>query len=299
MAPDSTAMAEIRGIDIKKLVEGFADEGIILKNYCRVMPCTAREIRWYSKYKTTSGSAGITNGILTGPTSQGVTGSLISNTSSKSLPVAIENSYSRTTSYVKKYFASSPMISLEDLKDCDPDVWGDMIKDAARAVNYQIDARIQTVMTAGGCGTAAGTQWNLDASADPILDFENAKLSMRTYGYDASDAVAYMDPICEKWLVRWLINVKGSSIPGFSSDKVGSGKVMELMGFKIVVSQLATADQVTFFIPDKAVVWKEFMPLTSAIVNDEGIGKTVRVWAEGEAIRPNPYAVYVATNVIS
>ena len=41
------------------------------------------------------------------------------------------------------------------------------------------------------------------------------------------------------------------------------------------------------------------MPVSTAIVNDEGIGKTVRVWAEGEAIRPNPYAVYVATNIIS
>jgi len=176
-----------------------------------------------------------------------------------------------------------------------------MIKDAVRAVNYQIDARIQTVMTAGGCGTGAatGNGWNVDADGDPITDFENALLSMRTYAYDTSNVVAYMDPINAKWLIRWLINVKGSSIPNFSSEKVGSGKLMELLGVKIVVSQLATADQVTFFIPDKAVVWKEFMPLSTAIVNDEGIGKTVRVWAEGEAIRPNPYAVYVLSDVIN
>jgi len=288
---DTAAMAEIRGIDIVKLVEGFAEEGIILKNYCRVMPTSAREIRWYSK----------TAGFLTSPTTQGVTGTLIGNTSSKALPVAIEPSYTRTTSYVKKYFASSPMISIEDLKDCDPDVWGDMIKDAVRSVNKIIDARIETVLTAGGCGTGAatGNGWNVDADGDPITDFMNAKLSMRTYGYDTNDIVCYTDPINEKWLVRWLINVKGSSIPGFSSEKVTSGKIMELLGVKIVISQNATPDQATFFIPDKAVIWKEFMPLTTAIVNDEGIGKTVRVWAEGEAIRPNPYAVYVLTDTIN
>jgi hypothetical protein len=288
---DTSAMAEIRGIDIKKLVEGFAEEGIILKNYCRVMPCSAREIRYYAK----------TAGFLTGPTTTGITASQIANTSSKSLPVAIEPSYTRSTAYVKKYFASSPLISIEDLKDCDPDIWGDMIRDAVRAVNYQIDARIQTVMTAAGAGTGAatGNGWNVDADGDPITDFENAKLSMRTYGYDTSDMVAYMDPINAKWLIRWLINVKGSSIPNFSSDKVGSGKLMELLGCKIVVSQNATADQVTFFIPNKAVVWKEFMPTQTAVINDEGIGKTVRVWAEGEAIRPNPYAVYVLTDVIN
>lgn len=289
--PDTSAMADIRGIDIKKLVEGFAEEGIILKNYCRVMPASAREIRYYSK----------TAGFLSSPTTTAITGTLIGNTSSKSLPVAIEPSYTRSTAYVKKYFASSPLISLEDLKDCDPDIWGDMIKDAVRAVNYQIDARIQTVMTAAGAGTGAatGNGWNVDADGDPITDFENAKLSMRTYGYDTSNMVCYIDPINEKWLTRWLINVKGSSIPGFSSDKVGSGKIMELLGVKIVVSQLATADQATFFIPDKAVVWKEFMPTQTAVINDEGIGKTVRVWAEGEAIRPNPYAVYVLTDVIN
>jgi len=287
---DSSAMADIRGIDINKLVEGFAEEGIILKNYCRVIKANARELRWYSK----------TAGFLTEPNTTGVTGTLVGNTSSKSLPVAVEPSYTRTTSYVKKYFAASPMISIEDINDCDPDVWADMIKDAARIVNYQIDARIQTVMTAAGCGTAAatGNGWNVDADGDPITDLLNADLSFRTYGY-MGKKVAYMDPINYKWLVRWLINVKGSSIPAFSSDKITSGKVMELMGFEIVVSQLATADQVTCFIPDKAVIWKEFMPLTSAIVNDEGIGKTVRVWAEGEAIRPNPYAVYVITDVIN
>jgi len=34
---DTAAMAEIRGINITKLVEGFADVGIILKNFVRVI----------------------------------------------------------------------------------------------------------------------------------------------------------------------------------------------------------------------------------------------------------------------
>jgi len=60
---DTSAQAEIRGIDIQKLVEGFAEEGIILKNFCRVMPATAREIRWFQK----------TAGFLTGPTTTAIT----------------------------------------------------------------------------------------------------------------------------------------------------------------------------------------------------------------------------------
>jgi hypothetical protein len=103
----------------------------------------------------------------------------------------------------------------------------------------------------------------------------------------------------EKYLIRWLITVKGSSIPAFSSGAVGSGKVMELMGIKIVSDPNRPTDTVTIFNPDKAVIWREFMPMTSAIIDEPGIGKTVRVWCEGVAIRPNPYAVFKITDTIN
>ena len=287
---DTSAQADIRGIFIHKLVEGFAEEGIVLKNFCRVSKTSAREIRWYQK----------TAGFLTGPTTTAVTTSLITNTSSKSLPVAIEPSYTRTTSYVKKYFAESPLISIEDLKDTDPDVWGDMIKDTVRAVNYQIDSRIYTVLTDSGAQTAAATAdgWDDTATGDPILDLTNAQQKIRAQGYETSGAVLYINSVEYKNLLNWVISVKGSSIPAFSSEKVKSGVMMELLGLKVVVSENATSDQAVVFIPDKAVVWKEFMGLTSAVVDDPGIGKKVRVWSEGEALRPNPKAVFVITDTV-
>ncbi len=288
---DTAGMAEIRGIFISKLVEGFAEEGIILKNYCRVMPTTAREIRYYAK----------TAGYLASPTTTAITGTLIANAAERALPVAIQPSYTRSTAYVKKYFASSPQISIEDIKDCDPDIWGDMLKDTVRAVNYQVDSRINTVMRAAGCltGAAAGNGWNVDADADPVLDFLTAEQAITAYGYDTSSMVCYINSIEYKWLMRWIINVKGSSIPNFSSERAANGVLMEFMGKKIVVSENATTDSALYFIPDKAVIWKEFMPITSAVVDDAGIGKTVRVWCEGEAIRPNPYAIYLLTDTIN
>lgn len=289
-------MAEIRGIDILKLVEGFADEGSVLKQYCRVIPTSARLMRWYAKtaHQTTAE-------VRIGPTTTGITSSLIANTGQKSLPVAVEPSYTRTDSYTFKYFASSPLISIEDQKDCDPDVWGDMLKDTVRNVNYQVDSRIYTVLTGAGCSTTAatGNGWNVDADGDPVMDILTALQKIRSYGYDTDGAVLYINSIEYKYLVRWLINVKGSSIPGFSSEKVKSGKVMEIMGVQVVVSENATTDQAVVFIPDKAVIWREFMPVTSAVVDDPGIGKTVRVWCEGEAIRPNPYAVAMITDTIN
>jgi len=287
---DTAAQAEIRGIDINKLVEGFADVDIVLKKYVRVVGTSAREIRWYSK----------TSGYLTSPTTTGVTTDMIE-TSSKARPVAIENSYTRSTSYVKKFFATSPMLSIEDLKDCDPDIWGDIIRDAARAVNKKVDSRILTVLDAAGCQTAAatGSGWNVDADADPMLDFLTAIEAIENEGYSSSDLVAYMNPAEKKWLLRWLITVKGSSIPGFASGKVEGGEVMRFMSVKIVSDPNRPTDTVTIFSPSKAVVWREFMPMTSAVLDEPGIGKTVRVWTEGEAIRPNPNAVFKLTDTIN
>jgi hypothetical protein len=287
---DTAAMAEIRGIDISKLVEGFADVDIILKKYVRVVPTSAREIRWYAK----------TAGYLTSPTTTAVTTDMIE-TASKAMPVVIENSYTRNTSYVKKFFASSPLLSIEDLKDSDPDIWGDIIKDAVRAVNKKVDARISTVLDAAGCGTAAatGNGWNVDADGDPALDLLAAKESIKTYGYSTDDLVAYMNPAEEKWLLRWIVSVKGSSVPAYSSQLVQSGQVLSFLGVKIVSDPNKTTDTVTVFSPSKAVIWREFMPTTSAVVDEPGIGKTVRVWCEGEAIRPNPFAVFKITDTIN
>ena len=287
---DQAAQAEIRGIDIKKLVEGFADVDIILKKFVRVTSTSAREIRWYSK----------TAGYLTSPVTTGITTDMIE-TSSKALPVAIENSYTRETSYIKKFFTTSPLLSIEDLKDSDPDIWGDIIKDATRAVNKKVDSRILTVMDAAGCNTAAaaGSGWNVDADADPMYDFLTAIETIEGYGYSSSDLVAYMNPAEKKWLLRWLITVKGSSIPGFSSSKIDGGDLMQFLGVRIVSDPNRPTDTVTIFSPSKAVVWRDFMPTTSAIIDEPGIGKTVRVWCEGEAIRPNPKAVYKLTDVIN
>jgi hypothetical protein len=256
----------------------------------RVISTSAREIRWYSK----------TAGFLTSPVTTGVTTDMIE-TSFKSLPVVIEPSYTRNTSYVKKFFASSPLISEEDIKDADPDVWGDMIKDSARAVNKKIDSHMYTVMTASGCLTAAAgvDGWNVPNTATPIIDLMNARQSIKSYGYATDDLVIYMNEAEERYLISWLIETKGASIPTFSSSLVQDGNLMKILDMRVVVDSNCPTDSVIVFSPSKAVIYKEFMPLTSAIVEDAGIGKTVRVWAEGVAIRPNPYSVFKITDTIN
>ena len=144
--------------------------------------------------------------------------------------------------------------------------------------------------------TAATAGWSTVATCNPILDLLNAKMEIIDSGYDPKGAICLMSPLEHKSLLNFLISVKGSSIPAFATDKVKSGVVMELLGLNIVVSPQATNDYVITFVDNKAVKWKEFMPLTTAILVDEGVAKKIRVWEEGEAYLSDPRAVHIITS---
>ena len=288
---DTSGQADIRGIDIDKLAKGFADETFVLKKYVVNSKTKAREIRWYSK----------TAGILDTPDTTGITGSQIPSVSPKALPVVVEQSWTRNTSYVRKYFVESPMISEEDIRDVDVDILATNVRDLVRAVAYQVDTRIYNVLTEDlsptniNTAAATGTGWDDSTNGNPILDIQTAKKNIRNSNYDTSNLVMYINPHEELMLLNWLITTKGSSIPQYSSSKVSSGVIMELMGVRIVVNSLATTDYALIFSPS-AATWKAFMPLKSVVISDLGIGKKIRVWEEGEAILTDPKAVHLITD---
>ncbi len=96
--PDTSGQANIRGIQIDKISRDYENEALILKNLVSVETTSAREIRWYQK----------TSGFLTFSS----LGSI--KVSAGARPFVLEQSWTRNTSYVKKYFVESPTISIED-----------------------------------------------------------------------------------------------------------------------------------------------------------------------------------------
>jgi hypothetical protein len=94
-----------------------------------------------------------------------------------------------------------------------------------------------------------------------------------------------------------LIFTKGSSIPAFSSGKMENGVVMEILGLKVIVSTNVDADEAIVVVGQRAMTWKTFVPLTSAVVEDVGIGKKIRVWEEGEALMTDINAASAITNL--
>lgn len=304
MVYDESAEADIRGIDIDKLAKGFGTEAYILKKHVVNSKTKSREIRWYRK--------GITLATAMNPldvaTTQGLTLSAMQNTSLKARPFVTEQAWERTSSYVKKFFVESPLISMEDIKDSDVDVLGTNVRDLVNAVTAKVDRRIYDVI--GECTVTSGTPlpvtanttaatagWATTGTCNPILDLMNAKMEIRQAGYNPEGAVCLMNPLEHKNLINFLISVKGSSIPSFAVEKIKSGVVMELLGLNILVSNYATAAYVITWVPSRTCTYKTFMPLTSVVIDEPGIGKKIRVWTEGEAYVTDPLSSHVLTGV--
>ncbi len=292
--------ANIRGIDIDKLAKGFADEDNVMKKFVTVSTTKAREIRWYQK----------TAGFLDSVDTTGITASQITNTSFRSLPVVVEQSWTRNTSYVKKFFVTSPLLSVEDINDTDIDILATNIRDLVRGVERQVDKRIVEILTDAnpdgnpldnGAVTVQNTTsvadgWNDAVTGNPIKDILVGKRKIRQQGYNPEGSMLGMNSIEHEFLLDFLISVKGSSIPAFSSEKVRDGVVMGILGTNVLVSENFTTDWVIQWVPDRAVTWKAFMPISSVVIDEPLIGKTIRVSEWGEAILTDPNAVHVISN---
>lgn len=296
---DKSGEQDIRGINIDRLAKGFADEANIFKRFVTVSKTGAREIRWYQK----------TSGFLDSHATTGFTGTMLSSVAERSQASVVEQSWTRQTSYVKKYFVESPTISMEDIKDSDIDILATNVRDLVRAVARKVDLRIYSVLTEAAAATptvpnptnvnttaAVGTGWDDATNGNPIKDILVGKRKIRAQGYDPEGSILLMNPIEHEFLLNFLISTKGSSIPGFSSEKMRSGVVMEILGTNVVVSQNATTDYVIQWVPSRAATWKSFVPMTSVVIDEPGIGKKIRVWEEGECILTDPKAVHVITD---
>jgi len=291
---DTSGQADIRGLDIQKLAVAYEDEARIFKKYVNVSNTPNREIRWFFK----------TAGILDSTDTTGITASQIYNTAELAQPVVVEQSWTRNTSYIKKYFVESPWIPEEDIKDSDVQVFSENLRDLVTAVENQEDARIYSVMSEGQSPVnintnATAAAWNTASytSVNIIEDLMEAKQNIRVNSRISPEgAILFLNSLQHRSMMNWLIDGKGSSIPQFASQRVVDGIVMEILGLRVVISENVVADSCPVVVPDLAVQLKVFMPITTAVKIDEGIGRKIRVWTESEAILIRPKAVNLITN---
>ena len=297
---DTSGQNDIRGIDIDKLAKGFADlEPNPLKKAILSASTTAREIRWYQK----------TSGFLDTPDTTGITATGIMHTEG-AMPQVMEQSWTRTTSYIKEFMVESPLITDQDIKDTDIDVFGTNVRDITRAVQRKVGLRIYTILTDAAAATpqtplsngavtvqntAATDGWNVAATGNPIKDLLVGQRKFRQQGYNPIGSYVGMNSLEHEYLIDYLVNVKGSSIPGFSSEQLKKGVVMEMLNMNIMVDEIFTTDYVIQWVKE-AVKWKSFSGITAVKIVEPLIGVKIRVREEGEAILENPNGVHVISD---
>lgn len=284
---ETVEMQEIRGLDIDKTVKGFALAEYIFKSDCQQSTMSGDSVRWYAE----------TNSDLSATAPQTI------NISPLSIFPTLEVSWTRNTSYPKKYGVEG-FISLEDIKSADIDVVARTLLRLTRALVKKVDTDIWNVMTESqspsniqtfSVMTNGGACWDADSGQDIIKDLSHAKKLIYDYDYNPEGASLYVSGKDYESIVTWLISTKGSSIPQYASDKITTGTVMQLLGLNIKVSNNVTISGAAVVIPQRACTWKSYSDITSRAIVEEGLGTKIRVWEHGIALLTDPKAVVYMT----
>lgn len=282
---DQVEQAEIRGLDIDKVVKGYADPNYVFKAVCNISPTSGDSVRWYQE----------TAGDLTATTPMAVANKAI-----MALPVHLDESWTRNTSYIQEFMAEGA-ISEMDIMSADIDVFARTSIRIARAVIKQVDTLIWNTLTENqtyqaNIQTVSSLGW-AGAGTDIVGEIESAKLALFTYNYNPMGARLFINPVTNKNLMKWIITSKGSSIPQFSSEKIASGVIMNLLGCDVVVSPNINASGAALVVPQVACTWKTHTPITTRVIEEPGLQKKVRVWERGIALLTDPKAVVYLSGV--
>lgn len=286
---DTAGQALIRGINIDKMSRDYFNEALIMKKEVTVMSTSSREIRWYQK---TSGYLTTTSPAAIGGVAEGAR------------PFVLEQSWTRNTSYTKKYFLESPLITLEDIQDSDVRVFLENAQDIAEAVAYQLDSDIWNVVSESQSPTninsvTATAAWDAASGQDPAEDiFESVQKIREETKRNPTNVKIYVSAKGEKDLKTWIVST-GSNFTEAASNMVMNGSLTKFGGYPIVVSENITADYAMVADLSRAAEYHEFMPMTTRVIEEEGIGRKVRAWTNGITILVKPKYVTLISNTES
>ena len=146
--------------------------------------------------------------------------------------------------------------------------------------------------------TAANATWAAASGQDPFEDIMEAKMEIRQQTKRSiKNGKLLVNAQGEKDLLVWLVSTKGSSIPNFASEKVGTGTLAGIAGLQVVVSENVTATFALVGDLKQAAEYRQFKPLQTWIITEEGIGRKIRISTSGVAILRKPKFITLITGV--
>ena len=288
---DTRGQQDIFGLDIDKLAKGFGEQTYNFINEVTKNKMKGDSIRWFQK---TAGTLSIA--------SPGAS----SNVSPGAQPDQKEVSWTRNTSYKRTFFVEGTLDD-EDVEDAEIDTFATTVRDLTEMIVRDRDAHLWDIMSEGqspseiqtfATTAIGGDQWDAaSAAANIVLDLQHAKKLIQDEGYNPEGASVLMDTLAMRSVVDWLITGKGSSIPGFSSDKVKSGTVVQLLNLNLKVSLNVTTDHVLVLVPKRAVTYSESKGITATTTVNDQINRKIRIKTSGVAYRTDPKAIVLITDI--
>lgn len=275
---DVAGQAEIRGIHLDPLAKNYQNEQSIFYNEVSVVATSSREIRYYQK----------TSGYLT------LTSPATIVIAEGAKPFVAETSWTRNTAYTKKYALDSPMINMEDEKDSEVKVFVDNMEDIVAAIVYERDGDIWDVATENRTpvninSVTATAAWDAGSGQDPMEDVAEAIQKIREETKrKVTGAKLYVSAKGEKDLKVWLTSTKGTYFTELASNLVVDGVLTRFGGCEVVVSENVTADYALVALLKESVEYREFIALTTAIIEEPLIGRKIRAMTNGIPILVKP-----------
>jgi len=283
---DANGQALIRGLDIDKASKDMLEEATIFKNECKFESTSSRQIRWYQK----------TSGYLTTTTP-----AKISNIPYGARPFVLRQTWTRNTSYTKKYLLDSEMIDMEDETDSDVQIWMNTAEDLTGAVAFDRDGDVWDVVSESQSPTLINdvtsvAAWDAASGQNPYADVTEAEQLIREQTKKTPTLKIYLSAKDHKSLKDWLVTTKGSSIPGFSSQLVENKQLLVFDSKQVIVSENVTADYAMVANLERAAIYKEFSGLKTSIITEDQIGRKLRVGTNGITLLVRPKYVALISN---
>lgn len=280
---DTIGQADIRGENISSAVKGFALQEFKLKQVLLQQTSNKWTETYYRETATELSAAGIRSvqGVGRG----------------SAFPF-VQPSWTKVQGIHIKY-AAEGIVWIEDKLTDAIDVQARTLLRVARSIAKQVDDNIYDTLTAasGINSVAAADTWDSAtvANRDPIGDILNAISAIQIDNYDAlRNGFLLLSPTDYKNLLR---NSKVINNPSFkTADVVSNGRVGQICGLTIIVSNSVNADEAMVIIGKQAATWKSAAPLTTAVIEDKGIKFTIRAWEIGQIQVTDPEAICEITN---
>ena len=286
---DTVGQADLRAENVEKIVTGFALQEYRFKQICMI----SRSSSWQESYYQET-AADLSGGL--GSAVKGVP--RLAN-----FPYG-EVSWTKQSSYLIKY-GMEGVISWEDAMTNNVDVIARTLLRIGRAVAKAVDDEIwdvisesQSASNINSVAITAGDEWDSAtiANRDPIQDILNGKKKIAESNYDPDNGSGFL-LISPKDYANLLGNANIRNAGQFYTDAVTkNGRVGQILGLQIIVSNSVTADFALVIIAKEAATWKEANSLTVRTINDPGVKYTIRAWEIGVTQLVNPKAVTLISN---